>query len=181
MKICLDQPIEASVDEAQAALLDPRFYASLAGLEGVQAPKLLSVQTCNGRAKAVVRYQFSGELSGPAAAILDPAKLSWAQISETDLLAHRTEVTMAPDNYANLLSFSGWYELRPAGNHRSVQHLEAELKVHVPLLGPLAERALAGSVKKNLAGTAALLGRYVSSHKGDSHSNKARGAARRDP
>jgi len=163
VKIYADQPVDASLEEAEAAFLDPGFYASLVGLEGIEAPELRSLERSGDRATAVVGYRFSGELSGPAAAILSPAKLSWAQVSEVDLVAHRTEVTMVPDNYTNLLSFSGWYELRPAGKDRCVQHFEADLAVHVPLLGPLAERALANSVKKNLAGTAALLGRYVAS------------------
>jgi hypothetical protein len=163
VKICADQPIEASADEAQAALLDPGFYASLVGLEGISAPELCSIEASDGHVRAVVGYRFSGELSGPAAAILDPAKLSWAQITDTDLATRRTEVTMAPDNYANLLSFSGWYEIRPVGDGSCVQHLEATLTVHLPLLGRLAERALAGSVRKNLGDTAALLGRYVAS------------------
>jgi hypothetical protein len=161
VKICVDQPIAASAEEAQAVLLDAGFYSSLSSLEGISPPELRSVEARDGRVRAVVVYRFSGELSGPAAAILDPAKLSWAQISDTDLATRRTEVKMAPDNYSNLLSFSGWYEIRPTGRDRCVQHLEADLSVHVPLLGRLAERALAGSVRKNFAGTAVLLERYV--------------------
>jgi Protein of unknown function (DUF2505) len=161
MRICIEQPIAASAQEAQAAFLDPAFYASLGQLEGISAPELRSLETAAGRAKAVVGYRFSGQLSGPAATILDPAKLTWAQVSDVDLAGRRTEFRMVADNYVNLLSFSGWYELRDDGKGRCVQHFDADLVVHLVLLGPLAERALAGSVRKNIDDTAHLVERYA--------------------
>lgn len=161
MRICLDQPIAAGVDEVQSAFLDAAFYHSLEQLEGISAPELRSLEVSAGTAKVVVEYRFSGELNGPAAAILDPAKLSWEQVSEVDLATRRTAVRMVPANYANLLSFSGWYEMRDAGPGRTVQHFEADLVVHLPIVGPLAERALAGSVEKNVVETAKLVERYL--------------------
>jgi len=161
MRIRVDQPVAATADEAQAAFLDPAFYQSLGQLEGISAPELRSLETRAGHATTVVGYKFSGQLSGPAAAILDPAKLTWAQISEVDLAERRTEVRMVADNYANLLSFSGWYELLDDGEANCVQHFEADLVVHLPLLGPLAERAIGRSVRENIAQTAHLVERYI--------------------
>jgi hypothetical protein len=161
MKISIDQPIAAGADDVQAGFLDAAFYASLGQLEGISAPELRSLEVDGDKARVVVGYRFSGQLNGPAAAILDPAKLTWEQVSDVDLATHRTRVRMVPANYASLLSFSGWYELREAGPGRSVQHFEADLRVNVPLLGRLAERALAGDVKKNLAGTAKLLEAFL--------------------
>lgn len=165
MKISVDQPIEATPEEAQAAFLDPSFYRDLGLLEGISAPELRSLETTGQRARVVVAYKFAGQLGGPAAAILDPSKLTWSQISDVDLASRRTEVRMVPDNYSGLLSFSGWYELQERAGGSCCQHFEADLQVHVPLLGPLAERALASSVEKNVKGTAGLLERHVAAQR----------------
>lgn len=157
MKIVVDEVMSVATEQVQEAFLDPEFYAGLGSLGAIAPPELRSLTRSERRATAVVAYRFAGQLNGPARRLLDPGKLSWAQVTEMDLEAHRAEVTMVPDNYANLLSFAGWYELSDAGPGRCRQHLEADLRVHLPLLGPLAERALATSVRDNLAGTARLV------------------------
>ena len=161
VKICLDQPIAVSPGEAQEAFLDASFYNALGDLEGISAPELRSLEMAEGHARAVVGYKFAGHLGGPAAAILDPAKLTWTQVSDVDLARRRTEVRMVADNYGGLLSFSGWYELWEGENDSCCQHFEADLRVYIPLLGPLAERALAMSVVQNIKETAELLEHFV--------------------
>jgi hypothetical protein len=172
MHLVIDQPIETSASKAQEAFLDPAFYQSLGQLESISPPVILALSCEGGWAHLELRYRFSGELSGPARRILDPAKLSWVQVTDVNLVARRSEVQMVPDHYANLLKFSGWYELRDLGGRpakdleyearpeRCVQHFEADLRVNVPLLGGLAERAIAGSILRNVAETAWLVGRY---------------------
>jgi hypothetical protein len=164
--LVIDQPIEASAEEAQSAFLDPVFYQTLGQLEGISAPIVVSSSVAGDRAELRLRYSFSGELSGPVRRILDPAKLTWVQVTEVDLSGRRSDVRMVPDNYANLLKFSGWYELRDAAPGRCVQHFEADLRVGVPLLGGLAERAIASSIRKNLVETARLVAEYLRSAEG---------------
>jgi len=165
VKICVDQPIAATPEEAQAAFLDPAFYESLGELEGISAPEVRSFSSGPERARIALGYRFSGDLSGPARALLDPAKITWVQETEVDLATGRSEVRMVPDNYGGLLSFNGWYDLRPDGGTGCCQHLEADLRVHIPLLGPLAERTIAESLRENLAGMARLLERYITAHR----------------
>lgn len=166
MRICIDEPIAAGADEAQGAFLDPGFYAGLGELGGISAPEVRSLSVGPQRARVVVGYRFSGQLNGAARRILDPAKLTWSQETDVDLASRRSEVRMVPDNYAGLLSFSGWYELDGLDEGHCNQHFEADLRIHVPVLGPLAERALAGSIRENLAGTARLVERYLASQPG---------------
>jgi len=161
MKICLDQPIAVSPEEAQAAFVDPAFYRSLGELEGISAPELRSFSQSEGHARLVIGYRFAGQLNGPARRILDPEKLTWSQVTDVDVAARRTEVRMVPDNYQNLLAFSGWYELRSDVDGTCCQHFEADLRIRVPLLGPLAERAIAGSIRQNVVETAHLVERYI--------------------
>ncbi|HTW07363.1 MAG TPA: DUF2505 family protein [Acidimicrobiales bacterium] len=179
MKLIIDQAIEVTPDQAQAALLDAAFYESLGQLEGISAPEVRSLSSENGRAHAVLGYRFAGELNGVARSVLDPAKLTWAQLTDVDLPARRTEIRMVPDNYAGLLSFAGWYELRPGEGGGTCQHLEAELRVNVPLLGALAERAIAGSIGENLAATAALVERFVAGQRASAAGSRQR--AKRAP
>jgi hypothetical protein len=165
VRIVVDQPIRASAGDAQAGFLDPELYRSLGQLQGIAAPRVDELTSGPGWARMELHYRFSGELHGPARRILDPARLSWAQVTEVDLGARRTTVRMVPDNYGGLLSFSGWYELRESAPDECCQHFEADLRVHFPVLGALAERAIAGSIKANIAETAQLLERFVAGHR----------------
>ena len=164
MEIVLDQPIAASAEAAQSAFLDPDFYRSLGELPDISAPEVRSFSAGPETARIELGYRFAGELNGPAKMILDPEKLTWSQVTEVDLATRRSTVRMVPDNYAGLLSFQGWYELHDVGEHQCSQHFEADLRAHIPLLGALAERAIAGSIRQNLADTAHLIERFVAAH-----------------
>jgi hypothetical protein len=164
VEIVLDQPIAASADDAQSAFLDPDFYQSLGELPDISAPEVRSFSAGPETARIELGYRFVGELNGPAKMILDPEKLTWSQVTEVDLATRRSTVRMVPDNYGGLLSFQGWYELHDVGEHQCSQHFEADLRAHIPLLGPLAERAIAGSIRQNLADTAHLIERFVATH-----------------
>lgn len=161
MKISLDQPIAVSAAEAQAAYLDPGFYRSLGELSGISAPQVRSLSQSSGHARIELDYRFAGQLNGPAKKILDPQKLTWSQVTDVDLASRRSEVQMVPDNYKGLLSFTGWYELRDVSERECSQHFEGDLRIHLPVLGPLAERALGGSIRQNMAETAHLIESYV--------------------
>jgi Protein of unknown function (DUF2505) len=161
MKILLDQPIAVSVEAAQAAFVDPAFYQSLGDLSGISAPEVRSFSRTEDHVRLVVGYRFAGQLNGPARRLLDPDKITWSQVTDVDLSTGRSEVRMMPDNYQGLLSFSAWYELRNEGEDRCSQHFEGDLRVRLPLLGPLAERAIGGSIRENIADTARLVERFV--------------------
>jgi hypothetical protein len=180
MKIRVDQPIDATVEEAQAAFLDPAFYRSLGELEGISAPEVRSFSSGPQRASSVLGYRFSGNLNGVAKTILDPSKLTWAQETEVDLATRRSEVRMVPDNYGRLLSFSGWYELRSTDDGRCIQHFEADLRVNMPLVGPLAERAIVGSIYQNIAETAHLVERFVAAQRASGASATKHAPATKD-
>jgi Protein of unknown function (DUF2505) len=161
MRINLDQPIAVSADAAQAAFVDPAFYQSLGDLAGISAPEVRSFAQSPDRVHMVLGYRFVGQLNGPAKRLLDPEKITWSQVTDVDLTARRTEVRMVPDNYQGLLSFAAWYELRSEGEDGCTQHFEGDLRVRLPLLGPLAERAIGGSIRQNIADTAHLVERFA--------------------
>jgi hypothetical protein len=164
MRILLDQPIAVSADAAQGAFVDPDFYQSLSDLAGISAPQVLSFSKTGDRVHLELGYRFVGQLNGPAKRLLDPEKITWSQVTDVDLTTRRTEVRMVPDNYQSLLSFDAWYELHSEGEAACSQHFEGDLRVRLPLLGPLAERAIGGSIRQNVAETAHLVERYVGAH-----------------
>jgi len=161
MKVVLDVAIKASPKEAQAALLEPAFYQSLGQLGAIAAPEVRSISRTNKSAHLVLHYRFAGQLNGIARSMLDPDKLTWVQETEVDLARLRTQVRMVPDNYEQLISFNGWYELRRSEGRKCTQHFEADLRVHLPLVGPLAERAITSSIRDNVVSTAKVLERYL--------------------
>ena len=137
MRICIDEPIAAGVDDAEAPS-GPRFLRRpwRAGRYlGPRSP-LAYGRPGKGRSGSWWATRFSGQLNGAARRILDPAKLTWSQETDVDLASRRSEVRMVPDNYAGLLSFSGWYELDGLDKGHCNQHFEADLRIHVPVLGP---------------------------------------------
>lgn len=162
MRVTLDQRIALAAEQAQAVFIDPAFYRSLGALPNISAPEVRSLEHEGGHVRLVLGYHFSGSISGPARRILDPSKISWYQETDVDVAARCTRLRMVPDHYKSLLSFHGWYRLDEQGPDLCTQHLEAELAVHIPLLGPLAERAIASGIRDNLATTAGL----VESHAG---------------
>ena len=161
MRTIIDQPIAVSAGAAQDAFVAPGFYASLGALANISAPEVRSLDRDGDHVHLVLAYRFAGTISGPARRILDPAKIAWRQEAEVDLSARRTQVRMVPENYAQLLSFSGWYQLDEDGPQRCTQHFEADLRVNVPLVGAVAERAIASGVRENLAATARLVEEYA--------------------
>jgi Protein of unknown function (DUF2505) len=173
MKISLDQPIAASAQQAQAAYLDPAFYSSLGELEGISPPEVRSFSQGPDHARIVLGYRFSGQLNSTARMFIDPDKITWSQITDVDLATRRSQVEMVPDNYKGLFSFTGWYELRPTGDNQCAQHFEGDLVIHLPVVGPLAERALAGSIRENIAETAHLIERYVASQSSSAQGSPA--------
>lgn len=157
MKLSFDQPIGVSAAHAQAVFADPAFYASLGALPNISAPEVRRIEHDDHCVRLVLGYRFAGTISGPARRILDPERISWAQETEADLDTRRTQVRMLPDNYRSLLRFNGWYRLDDDGPGRCNQHFEADLRVNVPLLGRLAEHAIASGIRENLAATARLV------------------------
>ncbi len=163
MRTTFDQPIAAGAEAVQAAFLDPAFYASLGELPGISAPEMRSSSRPSpGQARVVLGYRFAGDLNGPARRLLDPAKLTWAQVTEVDLASRRTEVGMVPGQL-----------LRPVQLQRVVRTARRRGGTDQPAF----RRATSGStcrcsarwrsgpsprgIRQNIADTARLVERYV--------------------
>src|SRR6476660_9162108 len=98
--------------------------------------------------KLQVRYLFQADLSPAVTRFVDPKNLTWVEDSTVDVASHHTTCEIKPDNYANLLS--GSYEARiTASGAGCVRTVNGKIKVHVPLVGGKAEKAIIGGPSEN--------------------------------
>jgi len=84
VRFSAEQSITAPRDAVEAAFVDPGFYAALGELSAIRPPEVLEQRVEGADDNFVhlrVQYAFSGNLSGPARAVLDPARLTWVDQS----------------------------------------------------------------------------------------------------
>lgn len=170
MRFSVTQPLEVSREEAEQAMVDPDFYASLGAMDNIGTPEILAVKKENGTVRLSVRYHFTGHLARPARAVLDPEKMTWVIESVMHFDQHRAEFRMLPDHYADRLECSGEYRFLQDGK-AAVQVIDGELRAHVPLVAGAVERAIVMGLRQHMTEQARLLSEWA----------KAASARRRAP
>jgi hypothetical protein len=174
VRFSVDQSIAAPRDAVEAAFLDPGFYAALGELPAIAPPQVLERRAEGTDGKLVhlrVQYAFSGSLSGPARAVLDPARLTWVDHSTFDREAHRIEFEIVPDHYSDRLQCRGSYEFEESGERATRQLMLGDLRVRYPIVSGLVERALVAGLRQNIGEQARILERWL----------RGSGAVSRDP
>jgi hypothetical protein len=159
----LRQKIPASVDAVDEALVDPVFLVRMAELPKLGSADVVSKSRAGDVVSLQVRYLFQADLPGAVTRFVDPDKLSWVEDSTCDLAAHRTQCVLVPDNYANLLS-GNYHAVLEAAGSGCVRTVTGSLKVHVPLVGGKAERAIVGGLEENAEAQAVILNEWLRSH-----------------
>jgi hypothetical protein len=156
----LRQEIPAPVDAVEAALVDPDFLARMGELPKLGSAEVVGCARDGSVVSLQVRYLFQADLPGAVTRFVDPARLSWVEDSTCDLAAHRTQCVIKPDYYANLLS--GSYDATVAEDGAgSVRTVTGSLKVHVPLVGGKAEKAIVGGLEENAAAQTTILTDWI--------------------
>jgi hypothetical protein len=164
VRFSVEQSIAAPRHAVEAAFLDPGFYAALGELSAIRPPEVVERRVEGPDDNLVhlrVQYAFSGNLSGPARAVLDPSRLTWVDHSTFDRGAHRMEFEIVPDHYADRLQCRGWYQFEPAGDRATRQLMEGDLRVGYPIVGGLVERALVVGLREHLGEEARILERWL--------------------
>ena len=104
----VEQCLAAPVERVEATLVDPTWYQAVTASTSVWAPELLDVEELGGAKVGLqVRYRFRGKLSAAASRVVDPARLSWVEVSTLDRELHAIELRVVPDHYGDLLRFTG--------------------------------------------------------------------------
>lgn len=156
----LRQEIPAPVDAVEAALVDADFLARMAELPKLGSAEVVDCTRDGAVVSLQVRYLFQADLPGAVTRFVDPDRMSWIEDSTCDIVAHRTQCVIKPDYYGNLLS--GSYDATivstDAGSLRTVT---GTLKVHVPVVGGKAEKAIVSGLEENAAGQTTILTEWI--------------------
>jgi hypothetical protein len=164
MRFELTQRFNAAPDAVAAAFCDPGFYEALNATPGMGDPKVVSRETeGENKVHLQVRYKFTGELSPPARAVLDPAKLVWVDDSHHDLAAREVTFRLLPDHYADRFKASGryWFEATDQASGVTLRRAEGDIKVKALVVGGAVERAILSGLKERLDDEVAVLERYL--------------------
>jgi hypothetical protein len=156
------QDIAATPDSIDAALVDAAFLVRMAELPKLGSAEVVSQARDGDVVRQDVRYLFQAELSSAVTRVVDPKKLTWVERSVCDLIAHRSQCEIRPDNYGGLLS--GRYDaviITAGGGARRT--LTGELKVKMPLVGGKVERAIVGGLEENAVAQTTLIESFLAS------------------
>lgn len=166
MRFRLEQFLPGTVEAVEAALHDPAFISQLAELPNLGNPTLLDQRRDGAVIHQRVRYAFVGELSPAVTRFVDPARLTWVQVSAHDTRTHVTDFAIEPDHYANRLTCRGRFRLVPKGPTATRRSAEGELSVHVPFVGRKAEQAIISGLVDHARLESLSLGRWLSAQMG---------------
>jgi len=161
VRFSVAQPIAATTERVEEALVDPRFYEALATMPNIGEPEVLECTARDSEVILRVRYAFTGDLAAPARRVLDPAKLTWVVESTVDRSTRTTAFRMLPDHYADRLVCGGSYTLVAGGADATIQQMEGNLRVNYPVVGRLAERGIVLGLKEHVAQEAHVIERWV--------------------
>ena len=152
MRFTIDQTFAGSLDEVEAAFVDPRFLERLSTLPKLGRPTLVHRVENGDLVHQWVKYAFTGEVSSAVKRVVDPARLTWVEESTLDRRTHRTTWRIVPDHYRNLLRSEGTFQLAEGRTPGSTtRRAEGELKVTVPLVGGKVEKAIVDGLREHAA------------------------------
>ena len=160
MRFELEQTLPGTVDAVMAAFTDPGYLASLGELAKVGEPEVLDQHRDGDTVRQRVRYRFTGDLSSAVTTVVDRRKLVWVDEHVYDLANATATFRIIPEHYADRLRCSGNEWFGEAGTS-TTRHLEAELTVRWPVVGPLVERAIVSGFQEHLAEEARLLAAWM--------------------
>jgi hypothetical protein len=151
MRFRIEQRLAAPLERVEQALLDPAWYRAVTESTAVWAPELLEVSDDGGPDVGLrVRYRFRGTLNPAAARVVDPARLSWVEVSTLDRASHHLDLRVEPDHYADRLRFTGHVELRPEGP-ATTRVLDGDVRVKVLLVAGPVEGAVVSGLREHAA------------------------------
>ena len=159
MKFERTQHLGVSAERAMALLADPDFALAQVGQEAIKPSEIVAHRVDGHRVHLEVRYHFVGELNAAARAVLDPAKLSWVQVSEHDFDAQRVAFHLLPDNYADRLTCRGRYRIvgDSADVDASSRILQCEVNVRAMFVASQVERVLVDGFDEQITAQASQL------------------------
>jgi hypothetical protein len=153
MRFRIEQHFAGTVEEVEAAFLDPGYLDELSRLPKLGRPQVVHRVEAGDLVHLWVQYRFVGEVNSAVRRVVDPNRLTWIEESTLDRTTHRTTWRIVPDHYKNLLHSSGTFQLEPdpAVPGATVRVTDAELRVSIPLVGGKVERAILSGLEEHAA------------------------------
>ena len=151
----------AGIDELITAYTDPDLPAAVGALHPLSTGELLEHTRSFDMVTTRVRYGYLGDLPPGASAVVDPARLTWVQVTELDLVQRRAFVVLQPDHYADRLTAQAVERFAPValgGTNRSV---EGRLNVKLLMAGRAVERALVSGLQEWLSNETVAVDRWL--------------------
>ncbi len=169
MRFGIEHSFAVSRARFEALIEDAAHQARLLReLPGIAAAELLSEEERHGVLHRRVRFTPAAALRGDGIpsygrGLIKPEMLIWVEDSRFVRAAHRIDYTVEPNlppKWRDRFTSQGSFHFLEAGAH-VLRRVEGELRVHVAVLGRLAEAFLVGELKQGLAREAAALRRLL--------------------
>jgi hypothetical protein len=155
----ISHEFEASIEALELAVLSPDLgdvlLRTLQGAgSGIGRPSIESVETVEhvlegGALRRVLRFQASAPLPILKVKSVSRDAMSWEETWTYRLAEHASTWSVAPKpQYRRYFESSGTYRLEPTEDGRTRRVVEGDLRIHVALIGALAERVALGEVRK---------------------------------
>jgi hypothetical protein len=162
MRFRLRHSFAADPDDVTIAYADPALYVAFADLPRAGAPEVLEHRVEGDTVVLHVRWKFSADLAPAARAVVDPAKLTWIQVSTHDLPARMVTYVMKPDHYRDRFSCSGSYRFDAKGGGTE-RVSEGDLRIKALLVAKVAENAIVSGLDEQLEAEVPLVEAYLES------------------
>ena len=162
MRFEITQHYDAAPADVAAAYLDADLYPTLVGLPKLGGIEVLDEARSGDTVTLRVRYRFTGHLPGAVTAVVDPARLTWVQVTRHDVSEGSARFEMLPDHYPDRLSASGTYRIVDHGDGAQ-RVVSGELKVRALLVAGKVEGAIVSGLREYLEAEAPAVDRYLGS------------------
>lgn len=165
MNFRLEQDFASPVVEVGEAFVNAELFAHLHEIADLGRPELLERVDDGGIVRLRVRYAFTGELSPPLTAVVEPSRITWVEVSTYDRARHRTEFHIVADHYAERLKCTGTVELHDDGAGGTRRVAAGKLGVSIPFIGGKIERAVVEGLEDQAASQARVVGEWLVSRR----------------
>ena len=166
MRFEIVQRFASSIEDVEAAFIDPGFIEALGALPKLGKPKLVDQLDDPPLFHQRVAYRFTGDVSSAVRRVIDPSRLTWTEESTLDRRTHVTTWHIVPDHYGGMLKCSATSTLVSGDDGASTTRTTVgDIKVGVPLVGGKVERAILSGLEEHAQMEVDLLDGWVRSHR----------------
>jgi hypothetical protein len=144
-----------------AAYADPDLVGSVGAVAPLSAGELLEHRRELDRVTVRARYAYRGDLPPGATAVVEPARLTWVQVTELDLVQRRALVVLQPDHYADRLRARAVERFEATTLGGTTRVVEGDLAVKLLVAGRAVERALISGLQTWLDNETRVVDRWI--------------------